>query len=125
MSTAQTGQSTTLPAFDNTLGALYIGSSLATALYGAICIQTFLYVTSNRTRFDSWPMKLLVFILFCSGLDTAHQFLMLAGMYHFLITDYANPVALPTGGSTSSEAPVIYDKGIVGISTILLVQLFF
>ncbi|SJK99753.1 uncharacterized protein ARMOST_03064 [Armillaria ostoyae] len=58
-----TGQPTALPAFDNTLGVLYIGSSLATALYGVICVQTFLYIISNRTRSDGWPMKLLVFIL--------------------------------------------------------------
>ncbi|KAK0434368.1 hypothetical protein EV421DRAFT_1840952 [Armillaria borealis] len=63
MSTVSTGQPTELTAFDNTLGVLYIGSSLATALYGVICVQTFLYITSNRTRSDGWPMKLLVFIL--------------------------------------------------------------
>ncbi|PBL04002.1 hypothetical protein ARMGADRAFT_1157990 [Armillaria gallica] len=131
MSTVPTGQPTELPAFDNTLGVLYVGSSLATALYGVICVQTFLYITSNRTRSDGWPMKLLVFILFsrthlnCSGLDTAHQCLMLAGMYRFLVTDYANPAALPAGGSSSGEALTTYDEGIVGVCSILLVQLFF
>ncbi len=82
MSSVPAGQPTELPAFDNSLGALYIGSSLSTvcvfflssnsrkksngiqpSLYGVICVQTFLYATSNRTRFDSWAMKLLVFIL--------------------------------------------------------------
>ncbi|KAK0480370.1 hypothetical protein IW261DRAFT_1623889 [Armillaria novae-zelandiae] len=130
MSTVPTEQPIELPAFDNTLGVLYIGCSLATALYGAICVQTFLYVTSNRTRSDGWPMKLLVFILFkthlkCSGLDTAHQCFMSAGMYRFLVTDYANPAALPAGGSNSGEALTTYDEGTVAISSILLVQLFF
>ncbi|PBL04031.1 hypothetical protein ARMGADRAFT_1056980 [Armillaria gallica] len=131
MSTVPTGQPTELPAFDNTLGALYVGSNLATALYGVICVQTFLYITSNRSRSDGWPMKLLVFILFsrthlnCSGLDTAHQCLMLAGMYRFLVTDYANPAALPAGGSSSGEALTSYDEGIVAMCSILLVQLFF
>ncbi|KAK0204513.1 hypothetical protein DFS33DRAFT_1320824 [Desarmillaria ectypa] len=106
MSTESTGKPIALPAFDNTLGALYIGSSISTVLYGVICVQTFLYITSNRTRFDSWPMKLF-------GLDTAHQCLMLAGMYRFLITDYANPAALPTGGPSSGEA-ILQDEGIVG-----------
>ncbi|KAK0213951.1 hypothetical protein IW262DRAFT_1300734 [Armillaria fumosa] len=110
MSTVPTGQPIKLPAFDNSLGALYIGSSLATVLYGVICVQTFLYITSNRTRFDSWAMKLLVFILFInsskthlnrSGLDTAQQCLMLAGMYRFLISDYANPAALSSEGPSS------------------------
>ncbi|KAK0480374.1 hypothetical protein IW261DRAFT_1593514 [Armillaria novae-zelandiae] len=126
-----TGQPTELPAFDNTLGVLYIGSSLATALYGVICVQTFLYVISNRTRSDGWPMRLLVSILFsrthlnCSGLDTAQQSLTVAGMYRFLVSDYANPAALAIGGSTSGRALTTYDEGIVGISGILLVQLFF
>ncbi|KAK0470107.1 uncharacterized protein EV420DRAFT_1634532 [Desarmillaria tabescens] len=125
MSTVPTGQPIALPAFDNTLGALYIGSIIATALYGVICLQTFLYITSNRTRSDSWRMKLLVSVLFRSGLDTAHQCLMLAGMYRFLITDYANPAALPTGGSRSGEALTTYEEGIIGVCSILLVQLFF
>ncbi|KAK0193499.1 hypothetical protein F5146DRAFT_1119017 [Armillaria mellea] len=130
MSTVPTGQPIELPAFDNTLGVLYVGSSLATVLYGAICVQTFLYITSNRTRSDGWRMKLLVFILFktyrnCSGLDSAHQCLMSAGMYRFLVTDYANPAALPAGGSSSGEALTTYDEGIVAICGILLVQLFF
>ncbi|KAK0435670.1 hypothetical protein EV421DRAFT_1986209 [Armillaria borealis] len=131
MSSVPAGQPTKLPAFDNSLGALYIGSSLATVLYGVICVQTFLYITSNRTRFDSWAMKLLVFILFSkahlnlSGLDTTQQCLMLAGMYRFLITDYANPVALSTGGPSSGLALATYDEAIVAICSILLVQLFF
>ncbi len=82
MSSVPLGQPIELPAVDNTLGALYIGSSLSTvcvfflssnsrkksngiqpSLYGVICVQTFLYVTSNRARYDGWAMKLLVFIL--------------------------------------------------------------
>lgn len=123
MSTVPTAQPIELPAFDNSLGALYIGSSLSTVLYGVICVQTFLYMTSNRTRFDSWAMKLLVFILF--GLDTAQQCLMLAGMYRFLISDYANPAALSTEGPSSGLALATYDEAIVAICSIVLVQLFF
>ncbi|SJK99755.1 uncharacterized protein ARMOST_03066 [Armillaria ostoyae] len=120
MSTVQTGQPTELPAFDNTLGVLYIGSSLATALYGVICVQTFLYITSNRTRSDGWPMKLLVFILFVNI-----SIPIMSRMYRFLITDYANPAALPAGGSSSGEALTTYEEGSVAIFSILLVQLFF
>ncbi|PBL04016.1 hypothetical protein ARMGADRAFT_1056978 [Armillaria gallica] len=137
MSSVPAGQPIELPAVDNTLGALYIGSSLSTVLYGVICVQTFLYVTSNRAQYDSWAMKLLVFIL-CSkahlnrsGLDTTQQCPMLAGMYRLLITDYANPDALETGGPSSGLAFVTYltriqhDEAIVAICSILLVQLFF
>ncbi|KAK0495172.1 hypothetical protein EDD18DRAFT_1332565, partial [Armillaria luteobubalina] len=124
MSTVPTAQPIELPAFDNSLGALYIGSSLSTVLYGVICVQTFLYMTSNRTRFDSWAMKLLVFILFISsskthlnrsGLDTAQQCLMLAGMYRFLISDYANPAALSTEGPSSGLATKQLLQALIGL----------
>ncbi|KAK0495173.1 hypothetical protein EDD18DRAFT_264850 [Armillaria luteobubalina] len=124
MSTVPSGRPTELPAFDNTLGVLYIGSSLATALYGIICVQTFLYITSNRTRSDGWPMRFGSH-LNCSGLDTAQQGLTLAGMYRFLVSDYANPAALAMGGGTSGRALTTYNEGIVGICGILLVALAF
>ncbi|KAK0218370.1 hypothetical protein EDD85DRAFT_961642 [Armillaria nabsnona] len=103
MSSVPAGQSTKLPALDNSLGALYIGSSLPTVLYGVICVQTFLHVTSNRTRYDSWAMKLLVFILFVSN-------------------------SIPISGLSAPDHMsrlATYDDAIVAICSILLVQLFF
>ncbi|KAK0218391.1 hypothetical protein EDD85DRAFT_1029311 [Armillaria nabsnona] len=124
MSSVPVGQPIELPAVDNTLGALYIGSSLATVLYGVICVQTFLYVTSNRARYDNWAMKLLAFILF---VNTSIPILLSTPdrLYRLLITDYANPDALETGGPNSGLAFVTYDEAIVAICSILLVQLFF
>jgi hypothetical protein len=61
--------------FDNTLGALFIGCILGTLsvlyphhfalisalkfnrLYGVNCVQFEIYLTSNRTKMDSWMMK--------------------------------------------------------------------
>ncbi|SJK99750.1 uncharacterized protein ARMOST_03061 [Armillaria ostoyae] len=111
MSSVPAGQPTELPAFDNSLGALYIGSSLATVLYGVIFTQSGL--NSSKAHLN------------LSELDTAQQCLMLAGMYRFLITDYANPIALSTGGPSSGLALATYDEAIVAICSILLVQLFF
>ncbi|KAK0445097.1 hypothetical protein EV421DRAFT_338416 [Armillaria borealis] len=54
---------TSLPALDNTLGALYIGTCLSTLLYGVICVQTFLYITSYRARSDRWWLKSFVFVV--------------------------------------------------------------
>ncbi|PBK67668.1 hypothetical protein ARMSODRAFT_1085744 [Armillaria solidipes] len=113
---------TLLPALDNTLGALYIGASLSTLLYGAICVQTFFYITSNRARSDSWRLKLLVFVIVVSaslnriihppipqqGLDTVSQGIVLAGMYRFLVSDFANPAALEGGGAGGGVALTTY-----------------
>ncbi|KAF4564796.1 Condensin complex subunit [Pleurotus pulmonarius] len=48
-----------LPAFDNTLGALFIGAVLSMMLYGIICLQMFIYITSERTKKDSIWTRLL------------------------------------------------------------------
>ncbi|THU95457.1 hypothetical protein K435DRAFT_798109 [Dendrothele bispora CBS 962.96] len=52
-----------LPAFDNTLGALYIGSTIATLLYGIICLQIFIYITSPRVQRDHKALKFFVICL--------------------------------------------------------------
>ncbi|KAJ6487649.1 hypothetical protein C8R45DRAFT_993945 [Mycena sanguinolenta] len=112
-----------LPSFDNTLGALYIGSTLSTLLYGVICVQTFLYLTSRHAKVDSW--KLTGMVLLILALDTVHQGMILAGMYKFLISDFVNPAALPVGGPSSGEKLISLDEGFVAVSTILMIQLFF
>ncbi|KAE9395941.1 hypothetical protein BT96DRAFT_942068 [Gymnopus androsaceus JB14] len=91
-----------LPSFNNTLGALFIGSSFATMLYGVTCVQTFLYLTSRRSQSDTWLMTGFVLVLFApSALDTAQQCVYTAGLYGLLITDFANPFALNTAGPNS------------------------
>ncbi|KAK0193497.1 hypothetical protein F5146DRAFT_998081 [Armillaria mellea] len=90
MSTVPTENPTELPAFDNTLGGP-------------------LHRVQSRDGLAHEIARLHSF-----GLDTAQQGLTLAGMYRFLITDYANPTALVIGGSTSGQALTTYDEGIVG-----------
>lgn len=36
-------------------------------------------------------------------LETAHQITLTGGIYRFLVSDYLNPLALPTGGARSGE----------------------
>ncbi|PBK71010.1 hypothetical protein ARMSODRAFT_1083924 [Armillaria solidipes] len=148
--------STSLPALDNTLGALYIGTCLSTLLYGVICVQTFLYITSYRARSDRWWLKSFVFVCKCfiqphvlhppipqQGLDTVNQGMMVAGMYRFLVSDFANPIALEGKGAgggkalTTYASPTIFslglllilmlqqDESIIGVTSVLLIQLFF
>ncbi|KAJ7223254.1 hypothetical protein GGX14DRAFT_427232 [Mycena pura] len=103
--------SPSLPSFDNTLGALYIGSTLSTLLYGVTCVQTFLYLTSRHAKVDSWKLTGMV-LLILSALDTVHQGMIIAGMYKFLISDFVNPAALPVGGPSSGEN---LDEGLVAV----------
>jgi len=111
-----------LPAFDNTLGALFIGSNIATILYGIICLQTFIYITSARAPEDGWWLKGLVYLLFV--LDSAHQLTMTAAIYKFLVSDFLNPFLLPSGGPGSAEIFIFASSSIEAI-LILFIQLFF
>ncbi|KAE9399741.1 hypothetical protein BT96DRAFT_1101489 [Gymnopus androsaceus JB14] len=62
-----------IPSLNNTLGALFIGSSFATVsdyfcfiflwLYGVTCVQTFLYLTSRRSQVDSWAVTCFVLVV--------------------------------------------------------------
>ncbi|KAF4612793.1 hypothetical protein D9613_011744 [Agrocybe pediades] len=80
-----------LPKFDSTLGALYIGSSVATILYG--CRGQAL-ATNIRLADISRPIKQV----HDSVLSTAEQAMMMAGIYRVLVTDFLNPLALLAGG---------------------------
>ncbi|PBK94753.1 hypothetical protein ARMGADRAFT_1029123 [Armillaria gallica] len=92
---------TSLPALDNTLGALYIGTCLST---------------------------LLSYSLYC---------MMVAGMYRFLVSDFANPIALegkgagggkamnPSSGSASFFGLLSVCLLLDQVSSVLLIQLFF
>ncbi|KAF9495106.1 hypothetical protein BDN71DRAFT_1447997 [Pleurotus eryngii] len=109
-------------AFDNTLGALYIGSTLSMLLYGIICLQMFLYITSTRTKKDSRWTKLFVSVNL--AIDTANQATITASIYKFLVSDYLNPFALPSGGAGSGEI-FTYAHSLIGACGVLFIQLFF
>jgi len=111
-----------IPAFDNTLGALYIGSNVATILYGVICLQTFIYITSTRGQNDKWWLKNLVYLLFL--VDSANQLAMTAAMYKFLVSDYLQPALLSSGGPGSGEV-FTFAMSCSGAIVVLLIQLFF
>ncbi|KAF4612788.1 hypothetical protein D9613_011741 [Agrocybe pediades] len=100
------------PKFDATLGALYVGSGAATILYGVSCLQLFIYATGPRSSRDKLWLRLFVWLTFIfvnlkhpydSAMSTAEQAVMMAGMYRFLVTDFLNPLALPSGGPGSAE----------------------
>ncbi|KAI0759683.1 hypothetical protein BD413DRAFT_270492 [Trametes elegans] len=75
-----------------TIGVAYIGVALSSAIYGVTCIQTFQYFRSPRASSDMSLLKFIVIGLWM--LDSAHQALIIEILYHYLILNYANPVAL-------------------------------
>ncbi|KAK0211433.1 hypothetical protein IW262DRAFT_365376 [Armillaria fumosa] len=51
--------------------------------------------------------------------------MMVAGMYRFLVSDFANPIALEGKGAGDGKALTTYDESIIGVASVLLIQLFF
>ncbi|KAF7366399.1 hypothetical protein MSAN_00896600 [Mycena sanguinolenta] len=131
-----------LPSFDNTLGALYIGLTLSTVLYGVICVQTFLYLTSRHAKVDSWklmgmvllvlsvPITLYVIYVYLPSLTSLLSIRCIKALYsrgctNFLISDFVNPAALPVGGPSSGEKLTSLDEGFVAVPILLMIQWFF
>ncbi|KAF8590026.1 hypothetical protein K439DRAFT_1657594 [Ramaria rubella] len=117
-----------IPTFDGTLGALFIGFNLTTALYGVTCVQMFIYVTSERGTKDRRSFRLFVYTLFAqlsnSLLDTGQQIMTSMGMYRYLITNYLNITSLVEQGPGSPRW-ILNEEGIFGLIIVVLVQLYF
>ncbi|KAF8883938.1 hypothetical protein CPB85DRAFT_1493353 [Mucidula mucida] len=79
-------------AFDNSLGALLIGGLLAMALWGITCIQTYNFF-NNNTR-DRPAFKLMVHSTICSVLDTFHAAICCHILYHYMVSNYLNVMAI-------------------------------
>ncbi|KAI8969883.1 hypothetical protein BD414DRAFT_502460 [Trametes punicea] len=77
-----------------TIGVTYLGVAISCMIYGVTCIQTFQYYRSPKGITDTLFLKLIVIALWL--LDTAHQALIISIPYHYLILNYANPIALLT-----------------------------
>ncbi|KAI0759675.1 hypothetical protein BD413DRAFT_595732 [Trametes elegans] len=76
----------------STIGIGYIGVALSSMIYGVTCIQTFQYFRTPRASADIWYLKLTVIALWL--LDTVHQAIIIETLYHYVIINYANAVAL-------------------------------
>ncbi|KAI0791333.1 hypothetical protein C8Q75DRAFT_805675 [Abortiporus biennis] len=84
---------TTFPiSFDNTLGAVFIGLLVATFLTGLGTHQTYVYYlnTGKKDR-----IALRIYIGFLWFLDILLLVLASTALYNYLITNYANTLALP------------------------------
>ncbi|KAF8551281.1 hypothetical protein OG21DRAFT_1524560 [Imleria badia] len=78
-----------LPSFDNTLGALFVGFSMSTVLYGMFLLQVHNYY--RRYPSDKAGYK-AIFLL--RVLETAHQAFIAHALYYYSITNYMNMLAL-------------------------------
>ncbi|KII84414.1 hypothetical protein PLICRDRAFT_179652 [Plicaturopsis crispa FD-325 SS-3] len=76
------------PNIDNTLGILFDSVVCSSVLYGAGCLQCWVYWRSYRNR-DPWYIKLLIAsLLVC---DTGQQVVLTVSVYDYAITNHGNP----------------------------------
>ncbi|KAI0672062.1 hypothetical protein C8Q78DRAFT_722185 [Trametes maxima] len=78
-----------LPSFDNTAGALLLGTVFGAMLYGVTFHQTYRYFRTFPG--DIALLKWMVLILF--ALETAHTVLTIYSSYYFLVKNFVNPIA--------------------------------
>ncbi|PIL32420.1 hypothetical protein GSI_05122 [Ganoderma sinense ZZ0214-1] len=77
-------------ALNDTLGASFIGHTVATVLYGITTLQTFLYYRYNMKD----PLILRVSVAGLWILDSLHVGLITGAMYWYCITNFSNLVAI-------------------------------
>ncbi|KAI0045136.1 hypothetical protein FA95DRAFT_166694 [Auriscalpium vulgare] len=75
------------PAVDSTLGGLYIGIVVGSALWGVTALQTWSY--HREFPEDAWHLKLLIAVVFV--LDTLHQIFISHTGYLYLVSSQSNP----------------------------------
>ncbi|KAJ8522209.1 hypothetical protein ONZ45_g1149 [Pleurotus djamor] len=88
--TSETPSGPGVPALDNTFGAGFIGALIAGVLYGITNLQTYFYYVHYPK--DGFDLKLLVAFIWV--LDTLQFAFVSLTMYHYLVSNYANPIAL-------------------------------
>jgi len=113
------------PSLDNTLGAVFLGYSLSSILYGATVVQTFSYATSQRRRSDGFGLKTFVFTLFF--FDTVHTILSMIGMYRVYVIGIfgmaTNQTALQDTYVSGCE--MLEEAGAFGLLMMVLAQIYF
>lgn len=103
-----------LPSLNNTLGALFVGLVLSTALFGLTTMQTYIYFVNYPS--DQTLLKWFVGVLWT--LDFTHTFLISHAAYHFFILEYRHILGLNQG-----EWSIIVEVGVTTAVT-FLVQCF-
>ncbi|CAA7262216.1 unnamed protein product [Cyclocybe aegerita] len=104
-----------IPALDNTFGVLYIGVVVAGGLWGIGTAQAYWYAITYPKDPRFW--KTLVAVIWC--FDTIHQAMISQLLYHYLISNYFNPMNL--------DVPIwtFYIQCLFEMLPAMMVQLFF
>ncbi|KAI0789578.1 hypothetical protein C8Q75DRAFT_140729 [Abortiporus biennis] len=76
---------------DNTLGALFVGIFIAASLTGIGFLQTFIYLMNSGRKDRILFQGLIVFLCI---LDVLQSILSVVGEYHYVVGNFANPIAL-------------------------------
>ncbi|KAI0628212.1 hypothetical protein C8Q77DRAFT_479432 [Trametes polyzona] len=79
-----------LPALDNTFGAVFLGTSFGLILYGLTIQQAYHYFR----LYPSDPLFLRSFVTICLLIETLHSVCSMHVVYHYLVSNYFNPLAL-------------------------------
>ncbi|KAL4265676.1 DUF6534 domain-containing protein [Pleurotus pulmonarius] len=75
---------------DSKLGAAFLGGIAAAIFYGITSVQTYIFFKGSET--DKRPLQVL--ILFLWILDTLHLALVTHGLYFYMVSNFAHPLAL-------------------------------
>ncbi|ESK89154.1 hypothetical protein Moror_5249 [Moniliophthora roreri MCA 2997] len=73
----------------DTFGAILISVILSSCLYGVVCLQIWYYFRDYK---DQLPLRLVVLAVLV--LSTLHEVVAMHAVYHYLILNFANPLAL-------------------------------
>ncbi|KAI0336997.1 hypothetical protein BDW22DRAFT_1040348 [Trametopsis cervina] len=103
-----------LPPLDNKLGAAFIGTIMASILYGVTNLQTYRYFDINN---DGILLRSLVSILWV--LDTLHLLLIAHTLYHYMVTNFSNPLVI-----TTVTWSIMLHVAITGVSDFLIRGIF-
>lgn len=107
------------PALGKTLGAVYIGATIAAILFGITILQTAIYY--QRFRKDWWVYRYSVALLWI--LDALHVALSTHALYFYLIENFGNLEVL-NEVVWSFKLQLLFDTlTVVGVQTIYAVRL--
>ncbi|KAI0750007.1 hypothetical protein C8Q80DRAFT_1269797 [Daedaleopsis nitida] len=81
------------PPLDNTLGAVLVGTAVASMFCGLSIHQTYRYFRTYQS--DAYYLKIMVSTL-CL-LDAVHELMAIHLCYYYMVTNYFNPVRLQSG----------------------------
>ncbi|KAJ7290009.1 hypothetical protein C8J57DRAFT_1274972 [Mycena rebaudengoi] len=82
-----------MPTLDKTFGLIFDAVVISAALYGAGCLQAWLYFHIYRKRDPWWITTLVAFVVLC---DTCQMTILTSSAYTYLVTNFNHPEVIDT-----------------------------